>query len=150
MPSQHERSDPRTRHPANEDRFGRLLRELRVASGRTQRQLADEVGVDFTYLSKIENEKLPPPSEEKILVIARVLKQEPDRLLRAARRVPADFQARLEELPPEASVILHRMARGNLTREQFKAMLRATERGSGGAGRAQTGALHPGRRTRKA
>ncbi len=133
-----------------EPRFGPLLRSLRVAAGRTQRQLADDVGLDFTYLSKIENEKLPPPSEDKILVIARVLKQDTETLLRAARRVPADFQSRLADLPPEASVILRRMARGNLTREQFKAMLRATERGPGGTTRAQTGSLHPSRRPRKA
>lgn len=133
-----------------EDRFGPLLRKLRIAAGRTQRQLADDVGVDFSYLSKIETEKLPPPSEDKILIIARVLKQDTETLLRAARRVPSDFQSRLDDLPPEASVILHRMARGNLTRSQFKAMLRATERGPGGATRAQAGALHPSRRPRKA
>src|SRR5438270_8054078 len=107
----------------SEERFGPLLRRLRVSAGFTQRQLAVDVGVDFSYLSKIENEKLPPPSEDKILLIARALKQDSETLLRAARRVPADLQSRLEDLPPEASLILHRMARANLTRQQFKAML---------------------------
>ena len=129
----------------SEVRFGPLLRELRVAASLSQRQLADRVGVDFSYLSKIENEKLPPPGEDKLLLIARVLKHDADELLAAARRVPADLQSRLEDLPPEASVILHRMAKGKLTREQFKAMLRATEPGRKGASRAQARPLPPTR-----
>ena len=36
--------------------FGKFLRRLRKKSKKTQRDLAREVGVNFTYLSKVEND----------------------------------------------------------------------------------------------
>lgn len=40
--------------------YGELLRSDRKNSGLSQRELAKKVGVDFTYISKIENGKLEP------------------------------------------------------------------------------------------
>lgn len=37
-----------------------LFREARVALGLSQRALAEKLGVDFTYISKIENGHLKP------------------------------------------------------------------------------------------
>ncbi|TET67120.1 MAG: XRE family transcriptional regulator, partial [Dehalococcoidia bacterium] len=53
--------------------FGARLRELRILAGLTQRELAEKIGVDFSYLSKIENGVLPPPSEKVILRLAEAL-----------------------------------------------------------------------------
>ena len=39
-------------------RFGERIRELRKAKNLSQRALSDLVGVSFTYISKVENEKL--------------------------------------------------------------------------------------------
>ena len=39
--------------------FGERLRQIRKERGLTLRKLADEAGVDFTYLSKIENSRVP-------------------------------------------------------------------------------------------
>ena len=47
--------------------FGARLRELRKQLGLTQRELANIVNVDFTYLSKIEGGTAPPPSEKVLL-----------------------------------------------------------------------------------
>jgi len=41
--------------------FGKRLRELRKAKGMTQMDLANEVGINFTYLSKLETGVVPPP-----------------------------------------------------------------------------------------
>lgn len=95
----------------------------------SQRELAGKVGIDFTYLSKIENEILPPPSEEKIALLAKALGADKAVLLGAARKVPADLQARVSKMPPEAAALLHRIARGNMTRQQFKDMLKVAEAG---------------------
>ena len=38
--------------------FGQKIRELRKAKGLGQRAVATEVGINFTYLSKIENDKV--------------------------------------------------------------------------------------------
>lgn len=70
--------------------FGDLLKKLRKNRGYSQRDLAASVGVDYTYLSKIENGVLPPPSDETIIRIAQALGIQTDELLLAANRVPPD------------------------------------------------------------
>ena len=42
--------------------FGSFLKDLRRTKSVSQRELAQKVGVDFSYISKIENDRLPPPS----------------------------------------------------------------------------------------
>ena len=71
--------------------FGARLRELRIQAGLTQRELANNVNVDFTYLSKIENGVLPPPSEKVILRLTEVLNADKDELITLAGRIPADI-----------------------------------------------------------
>jgi transcriptional regulator with XRE-family HTH domain len=53
--------------------FADLLREARERSGLTQKELAQLIKVDNTYISKIERGVLPPPAREKVLKIADVL-----------------------------------------------------------------------------
>ena len=43
--------------------FPERLRYLRKEAQMSQRELAERIGVDFTYLSKIENRRVEPPSE---------------------------------------------------------------------------------------
>ena len=74
----------------NQD-FGKKLRELRRAASLTQRQLAQKVGVNFSYLSKIESGTMPPPSEQVIIRLAEVLDADMDELLVMAGRIPADI-----------------------------------------------------------
>jgi transcriptional regulator with XRE-family HTH domain len=49
-----------------ENQFGDALREKRRVAGVSQRELADRVNVDFSYISKVETGRLPPPSADKI------------------------------------------------------------------------------------
>lgn len=72
--------------------FGDLLRSLRKEKKITQRKLAELVGIDFTYISKIENGSMDPPAEDKIVKIAEVLGEDSDKLVIAAKKVPSDFQ----------------------------------------------------------
>jgi len=78
-------------------KFGARLRELRTQAHLTQRELADKVGVDFTYLSKIENGVLPPPSEKVILQLAEVLNADKDELIIIAGRIPSDIAQLLRD-----------------------------------------------------
>lgn len=50
--------------------FGERLREARRAAGINIHKFADTLGVDFTYVSKIETGAMPPPSEDVLLRIA--------------------------------------------------------------------------------
>ena len=83
-----------------EKNFGKRLRELRKQAGMTQRELAGEVGVDFSYLSKIENGVLPPPSEKVISKLAESLNTSRDELLSLAGRIPSEISELLTR--PEA------------------------------------------------
>ena len=71
--------------------FGEKIRELRKAKNLSQRDLATKVRVNFTYISKIENEKLDfgdYPSEELILKLAKALEADADELLILAKKSP--------------------------------------------------------------
>jgi PGF-pre-PGF domain-containing protein len=72
-------------------KFGEILRKLRYQAGMTLTEVAGKCGIDFTYLSKIENGILPPPSEKVILQLAEILDTDKDELLTLAGKVPPDI-----------------------------------------------------------
>ena len=76
--------------------FGERLKELRIQSGLTQRELAEKVDVNFTYLSKIENGALPPPSEKVILRLAEILNADKDEIIQLAGKIPSDIAKMLK------------------------------------------------------
>lgn len=69
------------------DTFGQRIKRARREQKLTQRELAKRVNVNFTYLSKIENGDMPPPSEEKIYKLAENLNIHPDELFILAHRL---------------------------------------------------------------
>jgi len=76
--------------------FGQRLRELRKAKDITQRDLADIVGVSFTYLSKIENSAMkiensamPPPRGKTIVALAHALDADSDELFGLSKKIPS-------------------------------------------------------------
>lgn len=82
--------------------FGEKIRQLRKAKDLTLRDLAAKVKVNFTYLSKIENQKLSfgeYPSEDLIRKLAKVLNGEADELLLLAQKIPEDIKKRVIERP---------------------------------------------------
>jgi transcriptional regulator with XRE-family HTH domain len=72
--------------------FGQKLRALRRAISITQRELAVRVGVDFSYISKLENNRLPPPAADTILKICEALGIPPDELLAYSGKIPTQVQ----------------------------------------------------------
>lgn len=82
--------------------FGQRVRELRQAKGWTLRQLAPKVAVGFTYLSKVENERLDfgdYPSEALVHRLADALDADEEELLLLAHKVPEQIRRRIEERP---------------------------------------------------
>ena len=74
-------------------KFGERLRELRKERGLTLRALAEAVGVDFTYLSKIENGKVGYlPGADTIRGLAAALDTDPLELLELADKVPPEME----------------------------------------------------------
>ena len=74
--------------------FGRFLRRLRKQKGLSQRALADEVGVDFSYLSKVENDTpgFASVSEETLDRLADALDTDPDEMITRAGKIPSDVK----------------------------------------------------------
>ena len=82
--------------------FGERLRELRKAKNLSQRALAEKVDINFTYLSKVESEKLDfaqYPSEDLIRKLAKALEADVDELLLLAKKIPPDIRERVIERP---------------------------------------------------
>ncbi len=71
--------------------FSTELRRLRILANLTLRGLAKKVDVDFSYLNKIENGVLPPPSEKVITKLAKALKVNKEELMDLAGRLPHDL-----------------------------------------------------------
>ena len=74
--------------------FGERVRGLRKAKNLTLRALAGQVGVDFTYLSKIECGRLDF-GEGLIVRLAKALGAEEEELMLMAEKVPESIRRRV-------------------------------------------------------
>lgn len=84
--------------------FGAFIRDRRERLRREDprfsvRQLAQRVGVEPSYLSKVERGETAPPSEAKILLLAKELNEDPDVLLAMAGKVSSDLQEVIRKRP---------------------------------------------------
>jgi transcriptional regulator with XRE-family HTH domain len=84
--------------------FGDFIRQQREArragdAAFSVRQVAARVGIEPSYLSKIERGEQPPPSEQTIAAIARELDEDADVLLALAGKVSSDLQAVIRKRP---------------------------------------------------
>jgi HTH-type transcriptional regulator, competence development regulator len=83
-------------------RFGDRVRELRQEKHWTLRDLAAKVGVGFTYLSRVENERLnygDYPSDALIHRLADALDADEEELLILAKRIPEPVKKRVLQRP---------------------------------------------------
>jgi len=78
--------------------FGATLRLKRRDAGLSQRRLADHAGLDYSYISKLENGRLPAPAAATIVRLAVALDCSPDELLSAAGKLPVET-LKLSEQP---------------------------------------------------
>lgn len=84
--------------------FGSLIRDKReqLKAGDPSyslRQVAERVGIEPAYLSKIERGQFAPPGEETIRSIARELDEDADVLLALAGKVSTDLQDVIRRRP---------------------------------------------------
>jgi transcriptional regulator with XRE-family HTH domain len=73
--------------------FGAHIRALRKKAGLSGRQVAEQAGLDQSYLSRLERGKegTYAPSEEKVQALARALGEDPDVLLAMTGRVSQEL-----------------------------------------------------------
>jgi transcriptional regulator with XRE-family HTH domain len=84
--------------------FGDYVRQRRETQRQTDRrfsvrQVAQRIGVEPAYLSKIERNEVAPPSEEKVRALAADLGEDPDVLLALAGKVSSDLLAIIRARP---------------------------------------------------
>lgn len=84
--------------------FGKHVRTLRERRREDDprfslRQTALRVGIEPTYLSKLERGELPPPSQETTLRLADELGEDHDVLLALAGKVSSDLQDIIRRRP---------------------------------------------------
>lgn len=81
---------PVSREVVVDQTFGKRLREARRSKGFSQRDLAGLVDVDYTYLSKLENNRADyPPKEDVIQALAHHLELDAEELSYLAGRITA-------------------------------------------------------------
>jgi transcriptional regulator with XRE-family HTH domain len=96
--------------------FGDYLRHSREGLRKNDlsfsvRQVAQRVGIEPSYLSKIERGEQPPPSEDTIRAIARELDEDVDVLLAMAGKVSTDLQDIIRKRPRIFAELLREMRR---------------------------------------
>jgi transcriptional regulator with XRE-family HTH domain len=84
---------------AESQTFGREIQRLRRdrVPKLTQRAAAEKLGIDFTYLSKLENDRGEPPGEDTVRKMAVLYEADPERLLALAGKVPVELRLRASE-----------------------------------------------------
>jgi HTH-type transcriptional regulator, competence development regulator len=85
--------------------FGEILRSLRGKKAIGIKRLAPELGVSYSYLSKLENNEIRP-SEDLVNRIAAYFHYDKDQLLLSAGKVPAEILTILREHPDDAITFL--------------------------------------------
>ncbi len=100
--------------------FGTLLKELRRAKNISQRELAKTVGCDFTYISKIENDRIQPPSAETIQRICDALETPCEILMAHSGKVSNEVKDMVTN--PEAIKFLQEVHQMNLSDSEWKSL----------------------------
>jgi transcriptional regulator with XRE-family HTH domain len=99
--------------------FGEALRNLRRTAGLSQRELADKAGLDFSYISKLENNRIPPPAADTIVNLCEIMKVAPEHLLSITGKIPSDVQQTISA-STAAQEFLREAQRSGVTDEEWK------------------------------
>ena len=101
------------RKTVNSKTFGNLIRRARCEKKYSQRELGKLIGVNFTYLSKLENDHADyPPSKKVIQSLANQLDLDNQELAQLAGRINTEDEEIFKDLIKQYSempVLLRRM-----------------------------------------
>ena len=90
--------------------FGQLIRQARKNKGYSQRELAKLLKIDFTYLSKLENNRADyAPKGEVIRSVARHINLNEEELIFLAGRIPQAQEELLKQHYKNMPTLFRRM-----------------------------------------
>ena len=110
--------------------YGQALRDARRALHLTQRDLAERAGLDFTYISKLENDRIPPPASDTVVLLARLLGMSADLALALAGKLPSDVEHHVSG-SPAAQEFLREAGSLRLSEDQWRSLKEALKGLSG-------------------
>lgn len=105
-----------------ENDFGIALKAYRREAGFSQRDLAEKASLDFSYISKIENGRLPPPSADTIVLICKILNIPAEKLLALTGKIPSDVRQTIAS-NSTAQEFLREVQEMGLTEDEWKKLV---------------------------
>lgn len=101
--------------------FGEHLRDVRRQAGISQRELANRASLDFTYISKLENDRLPAPAADTVLALANAVGVPPEELLALTGKIPTAVQQAVSR-SAHAQRFLRDVEQMHLSDDEWKAI----------------------------
>jgi len=94
--------------------FGAFLRRRREGLREDDpryslRQVAERVGIQPSYLSQVERDRVPPPGEETMVKLAEELGLDPDVVLALGGKVSGDLKAAIRSRPMLFAELIRRV-----------------------------------------
>jgi len=87
--------------------FGAFLKKLRLNKGYSIKSLSSELDLNYSYISKLENNH-SLPSEEFIKKVSKIFGYDKEELMLRAGKIPEDIVNILRENPKEAANFLRK------------------------------------------
>jgi transcriptional regulator with XRE-family HTH domain len=106
--------------------FGKKLRDLRIDSGIGLRELSRLIDKSPGYLSDVEHNHVPPPSEDVILKIAAALAVDKRELLTVARKMDPEISSYIAQ-EPEAADFLRMAKEKEFDRDDWERLSKLAE-----------------------
>src|SRR4026209_867589 len=88
------------------EKFGAFIRREREGKEIGLREMAKMIGVSPTYLSKVERDEFPPPAEDTVKALPKIIDCDADDLLARAGRVSRDISDIIKRHPLELAALL--------------------------------------------
>lgn len=111
------------------EKVGAFIRRQREAKEIGLREMAKMIEVSPTYLSKIERDEFPPPTEDRVRAIAKIIECDADDLLARAGRVSSDISAIIKRHPVELAALLRTTK--SLTAKEIATLARQAQEAKG-------------------
>ncbi len=111
------------------EKFSAFIRRQRETREISLREMARMIGVSPTYLSKVERDQIPPPTEAKVKAIARIIECDADELLARAGRVSSDVSDIIKRHPAELAALLRTTK--DLTADDVARLTRGAQKAKG-------------------
>lgn len=99
-------------------KLGEYIKSERKAKKITQRELASKIGVDFSYISKIESGETKTPSDGILEKISKILDLDAEVLMLLSNRLPDEIREKIET-NPKAMEVMKLLSKKQITESQW-------------------------------